>query len=88
MFSNHCDYCQSFSDGYYCSHPTMIYVDEKGKKQARDCFFEYGNFDECVVHPCPFFKGEIRSHFKSGYLVRKVLQENTLFTKSEWIPDE
>ena len=79
MVNHFCDYCQSFPDDYYCSHPFMFWIDKEGKKKPRTCVFEcigedfyYGE----EIHPCPFFKGALI--FSNGK-IKKVEKENTLF---------
>lgn len=60
-FSVHCEHCQSFPDGYYCSCSKTFY--RKGKEvQARECWYNALYLEEWKYHPCPYFEGEIRFH--------------------------
>lgn len=61
-FSVHCDSCQSFSDGYYCSYGTNCHKGNDGKWRARECWFQNLYQPEWNYHPCPLFTGEIRFH--------------------------
>lgn len=61
-FSVHCDHCQSFPDGYYCSHGTTFHKGKNGNWSARECWYQNLYLPEWKYHPCPFFTGEIRFH--------------------------
>ena len=61
-FSVHCDNCQSFPDGYYCSYGTNFHKANDGKWSARECWFQNLYQPEWKYHPCPLFTGEIRFH--------------------------
>lgn len=89
MINFYCDYCQSFPDGYYCSHPSMFFKHPFTKKKiARECLFESLKYLENVFHPCPFFKGEIREYFSNGYYANKILEENGIVQEKEWFSNE
>ena len=61
-FSVHCDHCQSFPDGYYCSYGANFHKGKDGNWSARECWYQHLYRDEWTFHPCPFFTGEIRFH--------------------------
>ena len=92
MVEHFCDYCQSCPDGYYCSHPSMMYRDKENRKRVRECFFVYMNLEKesYQISPCPFFKGKV-AYFpedEKGYYIGKVVKENSLLTGWEKIDNE
>ena len=91
-YSVHCDHCQSWPDGYYCSCSELFYHDEKGERRARECFFEYYYDDEWIVHPCIFFTGEVRIHedeegnsLRGKYYARRIKKPGGHFHKLELV---
>lgn len=87
-FSVHCEHCQSFPDGYYCSHHRMVHKDNFGKYEWRECWYQYIYEENWMCHPCPFFVGEIRFHADekgdsygpNHYAVRKISEPDGYFS--------
>ena len=64
-----CNHCQSWPDGYTCSHPDTFVRNLSGEPiQARECFYAYlGTWDKrWLAHPCPFFTGRISIEHNDG----------------------
>lgn len=64
-----CDHCQSWPDGYTCSHSKTFVRDLSGKPiQARECFYAYvAHWDKrWLAHPCPFFTGRVSLEYEDG----------------------
>lgn len=81
-----CNYCQSWPDGYTCSHQDTFVRDLSGKPiQARECFYAYmDTWDErWLAHPCPFFAGEIYLKKNDGSNVKLVIHNGTLENYNE-----
>lgn len=72
-----CDHCQSWPDGYTCSHPSTFVRNLSGQIiQIKECpYVHLEEWDEqWTVHPCPLFKGTIILN-KNTKLKLKVAEE-------------
>lgn len=93
-FSVHCEHCQSFPDGYYCSCDSTFHKDKEGNYLvARECWYEAFYSPEWTFHPCPYFEGEIRFHQdkkgnwydKNHYARIQILYPDAEFTEEQLV---
>lgn len=90
-FSVHCEHCQSFPDGYYCSYRSTFHRDKDGKWKARECWYEHLYNPEWEFHPCPYFEGEIRFHEDEKgkiYGQGKYARIRIPYADGEFLPEE